>query len=381
MPAVKLNPTPFAALLILASTATAPLFGQENPQDDMNLKTRTLVGMPLITNNPAMETAFGAVGMFLFKPNAQDSISPPSTLMATGLYSTNDSYVFVAGGKFFLKEDHLRLTGFGGTSRINNDFEYEIESQDVHLVYSEVRSFFGVVADHSIPSISKDLFVGLQYMGFWTSYSFTRGTDEQNQFTEELFSRLGIEDNYLSSIGVPVSFDTRDYPFYPTSGWDVTVRPKFFATWLGGDNNYTDIDYDARYYYSFDPTKVMAFQLAGGSAFGDVPFGGYQMYGARNTLRGYAMGKYRGEHMVAGQAEFRWTFHGRFGAVGFAGLGTVWGGELPEGREVFEKGLLPSVGAGLRFTLSTEKRINARIDYAVGVNGNDGLYIGIMEAF
>ena len=142
MPAVRPNPIPFAALLILASSMAAPLFGQDNPADDMDLKTKTLVGMPLITNNPAMETGFGGVGMFLFKPNAQDSISPPSTLMATGLYSTNDSYVFVVGGKFFLKEDHLRLTGFGGTSRINNDFEYDVEGQDVHLVYSELRSFF-----------------------------------------------------------------------------------------------------------------------------------------------------------------------------------------------------------------------------------------------
>ena len=31
--------------------------------------------------------------------------------------------------------------------------------------------------------------------------------------------------------------------------------------------------------------------------------------------------------------------------------------------------------------LSPEKRINVRIDCAVGVNGNDRLHIGLMEAF
>jgi hypothetical protein len=31
--------------------------------------------------------------------------------------------------------------------------------------------------------------------------------------------------------------------------------------------------------------------------------------------------------------------------------------------------------------VSLEKRINIRLDYAVGVDGNQGLYFGIMEAF
>ncbi|MBE0592839.1 MAG: BamA/TamA family outer membrane protein [Gemmatimonadales bacterium] len=129
------------------------------------------------------------------------------------------------------------------------------------------------------------------------------------------------------------------------------------------------------------PTTALLLRVSGGSAFGDVPFGGYQVYGGRSTLRGYAMGKYRGKHLVAGQAEFRWTFYRRLGAVAFAGVGTVWGGESQSEEDVFERGLLPSVGAGIRYTLSKEKRINARIDYAFGVNGNDGLYLGIMEAF
>jgi len=30
---------------------------------------------------------------------------------------------------------------------------------------------------------------------------------------------------------------------------------------------------------------------------------------------------------------------------------------------------------------SREKRINLRLDYAIGVDGNQGLYFGIMEAF
>ena len=68
------------------------------------------------------------------------------------------------------------------------------------------------------------------------------------------------------------------------------------------------------------------------------------------------------------------------GAVGFAWTGSIWGKDN-EGEEAFERSWLPSVGVGARYMVSLEKRINIRPDYAVGVDGNQGLYFGIMEAF
>jgi outer membrane protein assembly factor BamA len=347
-------------------------------EQELDLGGRTLVAMPLVNTNPAMKTSFGGIGMLLFRPGTRDTVSPPSVIGAAGLYSTNNSYVFAAPVRLFLREDRLRLLAFGGTARVNNDFTYDLDSTTLQLVYSEGRTFFGAEAQVRIVG---QLYGGLAYNGIWTTYRFTRGTDEQNDFTRTLFELLGIEDNYVSSLGLPISYDTRDYQYYPTGGLSVDLRPKLFATFLGGDNQYVDIDYDARYYLGLTPNHVLVFRVSGGSAFGDVPFGGYQVYGGRGTLRGYAMGKYRGKHLIAGQAEFRWTFYRRFGAVAFGGVGTVWGGESQGEEDVFERGLLPSAGVGIRYMLSRGKRINARIDYALGVNGNDGLYLGIMEAF
>ena len=356
--------------------AATPLAAQQ--EQGLDLRSRTFVAMPLINTNPAMKTSFGGIGMLLFQPTGRDTISPPSVIGATGLYSTNNSYVFAVPVRLFLREDRLRLMAFGGTARVNNDFTYDLDSASVRLVYSEVRTFLGAEAQYRLVG---QLFGGLAYNGIWTKYRFTRGTDEQNDFTRTLFELLGIGDNYVSSLGLPLSYDTRDYQYYPTRGLSVDVRPKLFATFLGGDDQYVDIDYDARYYLGFTPNHVLVLRVSGGSAFGDVPFGGYQSYGGRSALRGYAMGKYRGRHLIAGQAEFRWTFYRRLGAVAFAGVGTVWGAESQSEEDVFERGLLPSVGAGIRYTLSKDKRINARIDFAFGVNGNDGLYLGIMEAF
>jgi len=376
MPCHRPYAVPLAALLLVGPPGISTAAGQQ--EQELNLRTRTLVAMPLVNTNPAMKTSFGGIGMLLFRPSPRDTISPPSVVGAAGLYSTNNSYVFAGVARMLLLDDRLRLMGFGGTARVNNDFTYDLDSASIRLVYSELRTFLGAEAQYRLVG---QLFGGLAYNGIWTKYRFTRGTDEQNDFTRTLFELLGIGDNYVSSLGLPLSYDTRDYQYYPTSGLSVDVRPKLFATFLGGDDQYVDIDYDARYYLGFTPNHVLVFRVSGGSAFGDVPFGGYQSYGGRSTLRGYAMGKYRGRHLIAGQAEYRWTFYRRLGAVAFAGVGTVWGGESQSEEDVFERGLLPSVGAGIRYTLSKDKRINARIDYAFGMNGNDGLYLGIMEAF
>lgn len=51
------------------------------------------------------------------------------------------------------------------------------------------------------------------------------------------------------------------------------------------------------------------------------------------------------------------------------------------GESAFQRDWLPSLGTGLRFMVSRAKKINLRLDYAWGVDGNQGLYFGIMEAF
>ena len=56
-------------------------------------------------------------------------------------------------------------------------------------------------------------------------------------------------------------------------------------------------------------------------------------------------------------------------------------GNDDNGEETFERTWLPSIGLGIRYMISKEKRINLRLDFAAGVDGNQGVYFGIMEAF
>lgn len=366
-------------LLIFISSV---LYAQENKTEVDSLfdeSSKTFVAVPLINNNPAMKTGFGAMGMYFFKTNQEDTLSPPSVVNLVGLYSTNKSYFFFPMAKLYWGENKHRASIATGTLRVNNNFDYDYQGQDLNLVFSELRYIF--TAEYSRRIVS-DFYLGFLYLGTKTNYKFDQGTDEENEFAEDFFKQNGITDNFVSSIGLNFSFDNQDYPYYPTKGFDISIRPKFNTSWLGSENEYTDTDYDLKYYTPLAQNQVLAFSVNGGFATGDVPFDGYQNYGVRNSLRGYTTGKYKGKNMVAAQAEYRWNFYKRWGAVAFAGSGSVWGNENEdEGEKAFNRDWLPSVGGGLRFMVSPAKKINLRLDYAWGVDGNQGLYFGVMEAF
>ncbi len=366
----------YIPLLAVLSLAVFPFSSMAEPPDSSRQQTNTVIAMPLINNNPVMKTGFGGIGMYMFA-NPDDEVSPPSTAMLYGLYSTNKSYMFLLPVSLFLKQDTYRITAAVATMRMNNNFVYEADIGNLRLVYSELRTFYFIAANRRL---APNLYAGILYNGSQTRYRFDQGSKQENDFTQDLFTKLGIGDNFVSSLGIAFSFDSRDYIYYPTAGWSLSVRPMYYATWLGGNNNYTSISYDAKHYRRIAENQILAIRLAGGFSLGDVPFDGYQSYGMRGTLRGYQAGKYRGKHMTGIQAEYRWQFYKRLGLVGFAGVGTIWG-QSDQEKDLFEKDLLPSVGTGLRFQLSQERKINLRMDYAWGVNDNEGFYLGIMEAF
>lgn len=365
------------ALFIIIILSDNLLSAQSQDIDTLfNESSNTFTIVPLITNNPTMKTGFGAMGMYFYKFDKEDSISPPSNTNLMGLYSTNKSYFASIMSRFFWNEDKNRANFATGIVNVNNDFLYDIDGEDLRLVFTENRKFITLEYSRKIVG---DFYLGVLYLGAQTNYLFKNGTDEENEFTEEFFKETGITNNFVSSIGLNISFDNQDYVYNPTKGLMFSIRPKLNADWLGSDNDYIDTDYGASYFIPLASNQVLGFALGGGFAWGDVPFDGYQNYGMRNNLRGYTTGKYKGKNMIAGQAEYRWRFYNRWGAVAFAGVGSIWGNDNEQ--EAFEQKLLPSVGTGLRFMISPEKRINLRLDYAVGVDGNQGLYFGVMEAF
>jgi len=196
--------------------------GEQQKDSLFDESSSTFLAVPLVNNSPAMDTGFGAMGMYFFRLNSTDEESPPSLVSLYAIYTTNKSYIFTPFGRFFWNEDKNRASFGFGTVRVNNDFIYDEMGNDLRLVYSELRNF--VTFEYSRRVIG-DFYIGGLYLGTKTSYKFDQASDEVNDFTREFFEQNGITDNFVSSIGLNFSFDNRDYPYYPTRGFTFKFGP------------------------------------------------------------------------------------------------------------------------------------------------------------
>ena len=160
--------------------------GQESQKQDsiFNEASKTFLVVPLITNSPVMDTGFGGLGMYFFKIDKEDEASPPSLASLYAIYSTNNSYIFTPFGRFFWNEDKNRASFGVGTIRINNDFTYDDQGNDLRLVYSEIRNF--ITAEYSRKIIG-EFYLGMLYLGTKTKYKFDQGTEEEKDFTRDFF--------------------------------------------------------------------------------------------------------------------------------------------------------------------------------------------------
>jgi len=98
------------------------------------------------------------------------------------------------------------------------------------------------------------------------------------------------------------------------------------------------------------------------------------------SARGYQDGRYRGERLVYGEAEYRGPLmsNGLLGMVAFATVTTVSNSQT--GEKLFDS-LAPSAGGGLRLLLSKRSRTNLCFDLAWGKDGAKGVYLAIQDAF
>jgi outer membrane translocation and assembly module TamA len=107
-----------------------------------------------------------------------------------------------------------------------------------------------------------------------------------------------------------------------------------------------------------------------------VPFYALSQFGRGADLRGYELGQFQDKQLLAAQAEYRFEFTKRIGAVAFAGVGEV----MPSLHAITFDNLLPSIGVGLRYVMAEQNHVSLRFDVAWGRDG-PLVYLSVGEAF
>jgi Omp85 superfamily domain len=340
---------------------------QVDPAQAVSTGGHNIVVAPIPISNPSVGTGLALTGMLLYKT---DPRSPESFTALGAGYLSSHSWLVGAGEKLNFDADLYRLSAGLGYGQVNYNFFGVGAGASSNGLPLEQRVFGGMLDFRR--RIVAALHVGLRwsYADVKTALGAIPGPLAPVLSGREV-------DVKISGLGLVASWDTRDRGFAPTKGTYAEFKSNFASNALGSDLTFQTYSLSWNAYYTLDAPNVLAARIYLCKVSHSAPFFETCAYGSGDDLRGYEAGRYRDHSMVAGQAEYRMRLSSRFGAVAFAGAGSVAGtfGDL------FSSTLLPAAGLGLRFLAVPSQGVNISVDYAWGKSGSSGLYVYIGDSF
>lgn len=319
-----------------------------------------LSAVPVINYDPSYGGVFGAFAALYFPMNKKDTISPASCAGGGGMYTTNKTWFAFGFAKLYYHNDLFRTVVAGGFGEQN--FQYFNENYGVSgsfISYSTLINFF--YAEQMV-NVYTRWYTGIDFTFYKANTTFNNEADTNGAV------------NYVA-LGIPITFDSRDNIQNPGKGRFVNIRMNRYDSLFGSATEYTKLDIDASKFFSKVEQKIIAAKVSLSTAVGTVPFEAQTIVGGK-VLRGYSKGEYRGDQVYALQGEYRWNFYKKLGAVFFGGVATP----VNHNESWNTDQILPAAGAGIRYMMISDLRLNVGFDVAFGKN-DYGLYFRIGEAF
>jgi len=331
--------------------------------------------LPLLYYTPDTRFAYGAAGVYYFNTakllRPDDHPTRLSYVRLLGDYTQNQQFDLWANWNVFTDQEQWLFKGdlryrrfpdsFYGVGNDTKDEDREKYSYD----YYSVKALF-------MKRLGENTFSGFDLL-FENEYNFSYedpdGILAQNQVE-------GANGGLGAAIGSVFTYDSRDNVVNAFSGQYAQFAAYFFLPELGSDFDFSYLDAIYNTYHEISPGHVLATNAVAQFNFGEVPFLDMAKVGNDDLLRGYARNRFRDDHFIAAQTEYRFPVYKRLGAVAFAGIGDVF--SMP--ADLSLEYLKYSYGAGLRFTINKNERLNVRFDYGFG-RGENTFYFLVTEAF
>lgn len=332
-------------------------------------KSSRWLAAPFADYTPETALAFGVAGVYTFR-TGNTFLNRPSKVQAAVTYTVRHQFItevltdaYFCGGYYrgladvaFLRFPD-RFYGIGANTLEQDREDYTPEYLRVRLSLT----YF----------ISQSWSIGLRYeFRDFALISVPMG----GALASGLI--LGSKGGRASGAGFVIHYDTRDNIFFPRTGHNIEISAMLFQKIFASQYTFARYTLDIREYIPSLNSHVIALHALAVFSSGDVPFFLMPMIGGQYQMRGYYEGRFRDHHLLVGQAEYRIPVWWRFGVTFFASIGTVASRISSFKLDNFK----PSIGAGLRFTINEEEKLNGRVDFALGQN-TSGFYITIEEAF
>lgn len=363
---------------------------QKPPAPEKPPGERAIIFAPVIGSNPSAGFFVGAAGqMTRFRGD------PATTRITSGIasvtISTKKQVVF-----------NVRFDSFSDANRwlIKGDNRFQNTSQNTYGFGTDTPSSSAIGTDYGFVrlhetisrNVGRDVYVGGGFL--FDSHTNVRPADEANPnwpsspyiaYSER--NQLPTGSQQSAGFSVNALVNRRDNDVSARRGWMVGGQYRWsFEGLLGGDSSWQAFLADARAYVPLDSAGRRRIALwtyasvvtTGVAPYFDVPTTVMDTYG--QSARGYPDGRYRGERLVYGEAEYRGPLmsNGLLGMVAFVTMTTV--SDNQTGEKLFDS-LAPSAGGGLRLLLNKRSRTNLCFDFAWGKDGASGVYLAIQDAF
>ena len=333
---------------------------------DKEDKKINFAAVPVLDYSNATGFGLGVLGQVFYKVSKNDTISPVSSSGVFGMYTTNGTWFGAIFQRLYLNQDKWRLLAAIGAGTINYQYFQEIP------IFGGAFVGFNTQADFALLKVERKV-IGKFYAGLLGIYANSKTVFDLPEFIPP---ELVTDYRSMNSLGYTLAFDKRDNQITPYEGYNIYFRNNFYRDWIGSDNTFESYNIVYNHFFPIQSEQqIFVSRIYASIATGDVPFQGQNVVG-QDDIRGYTEGKYRDNQVYAAQAEYRYRFEGRFGAVGFFGIATAI-----ESFSNFDKApFLPGGGVGIRYMAIPKERINIGMDFALGKD-DWGIYFRIGEAF
>jgi outer membrane protein assembly factor BamA len=368
----------------------------------------SLLLLPIVGYNPATGFMLGVGGQYAYKV-------PGSTLYSAWMGSLQlttksqllillKNNIYTRNNRFFLSGDWRYLIysqdtyGLGTNSPEGGIIDYQynlmgLQTSEDSLAQPMKFNFVRLYQSVSY-KLTKGFYAGIGY----NLDSYFKIVDEKLRLNTDdtlITSHYGFNtyygyptDKYYSSaLSVNILYDTRDNMINAYKGIYAMVSWRGGLKVLGNKYNTSLIQFEWRSFHSLsssNPRHLIAFWLMGNfSGNGEFPYMilPATAYDQRSrSARGYTQGRFRGNNLVYGEAEYRFPISkpgGILGGVLFINATTA---DNPlQDLKLFDA-IKPGYGFGLRIMADKRSRTNLSVDYGMG-SRSSGFYLAASETF
>jgi outer membrane protein assembly factor BamA len=187
---------------------------------------------------------------------------------------------------------------------------------------------------------------------------------------------VGSEGGTDIGLGVALEWDDRNAVFWPSSGGYHQFNSVWHDPDMGGDFNYSQTTLDLRHFVDLGKERVLALRAYAVVTNGQAPFQKLAQLGGPNLMRGIYLGRFRDNHALVAQGEYRVILNNRWSITAFASVGEV----AHKVNQFRLTDVVYTAGGGARYALDAKNRLNLRLDLGFSEYGASPIIV-FQEAF